>query len=780
MKVLYSWLREFLDTELTAEDLLPVFEQVGIEVEDFQDLAAPYRGSVVVGEIVGLEPHPRADRLLVARVATGQETLQLVSGAPNLRTGMKVVVALPGASLPGGRVEVRTFRGVESQGMLLSEAELGLEEESFGIIELPPEARPGDEPFPFLDLNDWLYDLYIMPNRGDLMGVLGIARELAAKLQVPLRIPEPRISEEPWSYEVEIQDPEGCPRYTARILRGVKVWPSPPWLRRRLHLVGLRSINNIVDVTNYVLLELGHPLHAFDLAKLQGGIRVRRAQPGERIVTLDGVERTLTQEVLVIADRERPVALAGVMGAEDTGVTEETTDLLLESALFDPVVTYYSARAVGLDTESSRRFIRGVDPEIPPFSSLRATQLILETAGGTAGRLVDAYPRPLRRRAVETSGARIAEILGIQVSDEDLRHTLPRLGYRVENGERQPLRVIVPTWRRDVLEEPDLAEDYARLIGYEAIPGTVETSGSFLGKGELGYLWLKRYLVALGLVESETVEFTSPQLLRALEAEGRAVRIANPLGAEYSVLRTTLVPGLLQVLSLNLRRGAPGMITFELGKVFLWRSEEELPEEPYRLAVALAGRVPEHWATPERELDYYDLKGILDRLMEDFGLTFTLRERERNFADQYAEVVLDSGVTIGYVAVLNRKTARLFDLKVPTYVMELSVAPFAPTPRPPEIHPYPPVKRDLSLLVPEGVRYQDIVQLFRSTPTRYLRTFWPIDLYQGDPLPPGTRSITLRLVFLNPQGTLSQEDVQADVNALIQAVEARQWKIRGL
>ncbi len=780
MKVLYSWLREFLKTDRSAEELLPVFERMGIEVEDFQDLAEPYRGHLVVGEIVALEPHPRADRLLVARVSIGTDTLQMVSGAPNLHTGMKVVVALPGACLPGGTVETRTFRGVESQGMLLSEAELGLEEESFGLAELPPEARPGSEPFAYLNLNDWLFDLYIMPNRGDLMGVLGVARELAASLGVPVQVPEIQVSETEMPYEVEILDAEGCPRYTARVIRGVKVWPSPPWLRRRLHLVGLRAINNIVDVTNYVLLELGHPLHAFDLARLKGGIRVRRAREGERIVTLDGTERTLSPEVLVIADHERPVALAGVMGAEDTGVSESTTDILLESAYFDPVVTYYSAKAVGLDTESSRRFIRGVDPEMPPYASLRATQLILETAGGTAGHLVDVYPRPLERRTIPTSGRRIGEILGVPVADGDLTETLPRLGFEVRQEDSR-IVVTVPSWRRDIFEEPDLAEEHAKLLGYDAIPGTVETSGSFLGKGQLSYLWLKRYLVALGLVESETVEFTSPQYLEAFEAANRAVRIANPLGAEYSVLRTTLLPGLLQVLSLNLRRGVQGMVTFELGKVFFWRSAEELPEEPYHLAVALAGRSPEHWAGRERELDYYDLKGILDRLMADFGLAYRLEERPRRFATQAADIVLQpEGRTIGFVAILNRATARLFDLKVPVYLMELEASVFRPVVRQPEILQYPPVKRDLSLLVPETVRYQDIAGVLRQTPTRYLRTFWPIDLYQGDPLPAGTRSVTLRLVFVNPRGTLSQDEVQQDVDALIQAVEQQGWKIRGL
>ncbi len=779
MKILDSWLREFLPTDRTAEELLPVFEQMGIEVEDFQHLAEPYRGHLVVGEIVALEPHPQADRLLVARVNIGTETLQMVSGAPNLRTGMKVVVALPGTRLPGGTVETRTLRGVESQGMMLSEAELGLEEESFGVIELPGQARPGEEPFAYLGLDDWLFDLYIMPNRGDLMGILGIARELGAKLQVPVRVPEIQVKETREPYPVEILDTEGCPRYTARVIRGVKVWPSPPWLRRRLHLVGLRAINNIVDVTNYVLLELGHPLHAFDLARLKGGISVRRAREGEYIVTLDGQERSLTPEVLVIADHERPVALAGVMGAEDTGVTEGTTDILLESAYFDPVVTYYSARAVGLDTESSRRFIRGVDPEMPPYASLRATQLILETAGGSAGHLVDVYPRPLPRRTVVTTGPRIGEILGIPVKSQNLAETLPRLGYEIVS-QGPKLQVTVPSWRRDVFEEPDLAEDYAKLLGYEQIPGTVETSGSFLGRGQLSYLWLKRYLVALGLVESETVEFTSPQFLEALEASERAVKIANPLGAEYSVLRTTLLPGLLQVLSLNLRRGAPGMATFELGKVFLWRSADALPEEPYHLAVALAGRVPEHWTTRERELDYYDLKGILDRLMADFGLPYRLVERTRRFAAQAAEIQLTDGRTVGFVAILNRATARLFDLKVPVYVMELEASVFQPQVRPPEILQYPPVKRDLSLLIPEEVPYQEVAEVLQQAPTRYLRTFWPIDLYQGDPLPPGTRSITLRLVFVNPEGTLSQEEVQGDVDALIQAVEEKGWKIRGL
>ncbi len=778
MKFLYSWLLEYLDVDLPPEKIAEILESMGVEVEEMVDLAAPYRDTVVVGEIVELQPHPKADRLQVLKIHIGTETIQQVSSAPDLYVGKKVVVALPGTRLEKGVVEARPFRGVESYGMLLSEEELGLEEHSTSVIELPKEAKPGEPPFRYLGLEDTLFEIYTATNRADLLGVVGVAREIAAKLGKRVHPPKPQVQETDRTYRIMLDDAQGCPRYTARVIEGVRVGPSPAWLRRRLMLCGFRSINNVVDVTNYVLLELGHPLHAFDLAKLKDLIVVRRARDGESILTLDGEERTLDPEILVIADAERPVAIAGIIGGEETGVTEETTDILLESAYFDPETIRRGVSKLGINTESSRRFARGVDPEIPPISSARAAQLILELAGGQSGPLVDAYPHPIPRTTLMTTGERIGAILGIPVSNESLITTLRRLEFQAEEREGR-VQIVVPSFRQDVRLEEDLAEEYAKVLGYDEIPGTLQASGAFQGTAKMPYEDLLSWLTRAGFTEVKTLEFVSESMVTPFTGLEHAVKIRNPLGAEYAYMRVSLLPGLLQVVSLNLRRGVSPVLIFELGKTFHWQGPDVLPKEAVRLGAAVAGRLEDHWAEAGRAVDVYDLKKVLTALEEAYGVRFRLMPAEFRFLQQGAEILLD-GQPIGWLGEVHRDLLRLAGIKTPVYALELDPTRFEPAAPAFEIPRFPPVKRDLSLLVDADRTYQEIAELIESAHLKSLDAFWLIDLFEGDPLPKGKKSLTLRFRFLNPEGTLEQAEVQKELERLAALLTEKGIVIRGL
>ncbi len=778
MKFLYSWLMEYLDLDLPPEKVAEVLESMGIEVEEMVDLSAPYRDTVVVGEIVDLQPHPQADRLQVLKIHIGSETIQQVSSAPDLYVGKKVVVALPGTRLEKGTVEARPFRGVESYGMLLSEEELGLEEQSKSVIELPPEAKPGEPPFRYLGLDDTRFEIYTATNRADLLGVIGVAREIAAKLGKKIRTPKPKLQTTQRTYRVMLDDPQGCPRYTARVIEGVKVGPSPAWLRRRLILCGFRSINNVVDVTNYVLLEWGHPLHAFDLKKLKDLIVVRRAKEGETLLTLDGEERRLGPDVLVIADAERPVAIAGIIGGEETGVTEETTEILLESAYFDPETIRRGVSILEVQTESSRRFARGVDPEVPPISSARATQLILEVAGGQAGTLVDAYPHPIPRTTLITTGDRISAILGIPVSNDDLVATLRRLEFQAEDKEGQ-VYITVPSFRPDVQLEEDVAEEYAKVLGYDEIPGTLQASGAFQGTAKMPFEDLLVALTRAGFTEVKTLEFVSESMITPFTSVEKAVRIQNPLGAEYAFMRVSLLPGLLQVVSLNLRRGVSPVFVFELGKTYHWRGPDALPDEPLRLGAAVAGRFEDHWAEAGRAVDPYDLKKVLSVLETLYGVQFRLEPAEFPYLVQGAHI-LANGQPIGWLGEVHRDLLRLVGIKTSVYALELDPAALkagAPTFQIPR---FPPVKRDLSLLVDADRTYQEIADLIESAQLKRLDAFWLIDLFEGDPLPKGKKSLTLRFRFLNPEGTLEQAEVQAELERLAEMLSAQGIVIRGL
>jgi phenylalanyl-tRNA synthetase beta chain len=784
MKVTYNWLKKFVEIPVSPEELVQFFEELGIEVEEFKYLGEGLKDRVVVGEIVELRPHPKRENWRVLRVNVGDGTLRCVSGAPNLEVGQKVAYAKPGTVLPDGRkIETIELGGIPSEGMPLSEEDLGVPIKSEGVLELPSDLKVGESVLPLLFMDDWLYDLYITPNRPDLLSVLGLARELYVKFGTSFKEPDPQVEEDLEElYPVVVEDKEACPRYTARIVRGVKVCDSPPHIRYPLSWCGIRPINNVVDITNYVLLEMGHPIHAFDLVKLDGEIRVRFAKKGERLLTLDEVERELEEDVLLIADIKKPLAIAGIMGGEESGVKEETRDILIESAYFDPVTIRKGTSRLSLDTESSFRFARGADPEMASKASLRVAELLKEVSPDCkVGPLQDVCYIDKFSKALILKVEKVNGVLGVDIADEVVESTLERMGFGVvRKGDRW--RIEVPKRRVDMDWEEDLIEEIARFYGYERIPATLSKGGCFVGRkvrttGEI----LREHMLSIGFTEILGLDFVSREEIEAFGIDPKgAVRIKNPLGEPYEFMRTHLSISLLQVISTNINRGIRGLRILEVGRVFIWRDEKELPHEPLHLAAVVAGEREPHWRV-RGSLDYYDLKGALDSAAVRMGWDINFGEGKFPHLASSASIYIN-GDERGWIGEFDPEFLRnRYEIKVPAYGFELDIEGLEvkePIFRPPP--KYPPVKRALSLLLPLDTNYEEVVEALLHLRLPYLTDVNLIDLYTGKPLPPDKKSMTFSLTFQNPEATLTDREVDDLMSRLIEEMQARGYKVRGV
>jgi phenylalanyl-tRNA synthetase beta chain len=784
MKVLYKWLKEWIDFPLSPEELASFFDELGVvEVKELRDLGEGLRDKLKVGQIVEIMEHPHSQRLKILKINTGEELVQVVSGAPNVRVGLKVCYAPPGTVLRRGeRVETREIMGFKSCGMPLSLEELGLEEKSPGIIELPEDLEIGSSPLKYLGLDDWLYDLYITPNRADLLGVMGIAYELRAHLGGEIKIPPLEVEEDHRDkFPVRIEDKEACPRYTARVVKDVNISPSPPWLRFRLSLLGLRPINNVVDISNFILFELGHPIHVFDLSKLDGGIVVRFANSGEKILTLDGVLRELDENILIIADEKKPVAIAGIMGGEETGVTE-SGDVLIESAYFNPAIISRGRTRLRMETESSHRFERGADPVMAQIASSRAAYLIREIAGGKAGPIEDINFISLESRTIPLRFSYLSRILGVEIGREEVANIFGRLGFKTEDLGKERILVTVPSRRRDVTIEADLAEEVARIYGYMKIEGRVTSGGLFLGKRVRSKEEELRELISgLGFYEVHGIEFVSEREINAFNFPiDKAVRIKNPLGEPYTHLRPLLSLSLLSIASLNLKRGETELRLFEIGKTYIWRNDAQLPFENKHLAVLVCGEIPPHWTEGSRELDYYDLKGVLDTFSRELGLNFDFRPASHPFLSQGLSLFID-GREIGWIGEFSRGVKKIFDIKGTVFGLELNLEMISlpqKTFRP--LAKFPPTKRDLSLLVPLETTYREIEVILEEFKEKRLHDFKVIDVYRGDPLPPDKKNITFSLHFLDPNRTMRDEEVDEIFKGIVEALKRRGFLVRGI
>jgi phenylalanyl-tRNA synthetase beta chain len=733
--------------------------------------------NVVVGQIVAINPHPDAERLTLPTVDLGTERQSVVCGAPNLKVGDKVVFAHVGAQLIDGhtgkafRLKSAKIRGVLSSGMVCSEKELGISDSHEGIVVLPADAPLGT---PLADyLGDAILDLDITPNRPDCLSVIGVAREVAALTGKKVRLPEASYEEASPPIDkqisIEIKAPDLCPRYSASLITGLKIAESPPWLQQRLLACGMRPINNIVDVTNYVMLEYGEPLHAFDYHQLKGRkIIVRRAGEGENMVSLDGVKRVLSGEMLVIADEERAVAIAGVMGGADSEVTDKTTAILLEAASFNPASIYHTGNTLGLPSEARLRFERGISPELTIPALKRATQLIVQLAGGKAAKgLVDAYPGRKEPKPITLSTDRVNAFLGADFTPGQMKKTLVSLGFDVKPADSGFL-VIAPYWRSDIALAEDLIEEIARIIGYDQIPTTM-LSEPIPRHNPDPIISLKREarrsLTGYGFQEVVTYSMTSLELINKLLPHPHSLkplRVANPMTAEQEYLRPSLRANLLAALSANRRHEAGSIRLFELGRVYQPRPNG-LPEEPEMVCGLLSGpRFEEWWHGEGEAADFFDAKGVVGGLLTSLGVeaSFEPNGDESLHPGKQAAIVIKNK-KMGVVGELHPKVAEAFELSGAVYLFEINLAAllpftlarklFQPIPR------FPAIVRDIALVVDGGVtnrEAQDVIKGFTLVADVAL-----FDVYSGAKLPVGKKSLAYRITFQSPSHTLTDDEV---------------------
>ncbi|MGB8991006.1 MAG: phenylalanine--tRNA ligase subunit beta [Desulfobaccales bacterium] len=786
MRLSLNWLADFVDLDLEPQALADRLTMTGLEVEAVEAVTPDFSG-VVVGKVLSVDRHPQADRLQVAAVTTGSQTYRVVCGAPNVQAGGLYPFAPPGATLAGGhKIKAAKLRGVLSEGMLLAEDELGLSPDHVGLMEIPQDLPLGRDFAAALNLADTVLEVAITANRADCLSVLGLAREVAALLDRPLRHPEVNVApatEPGLQARVTILDPVHCPRYAARLLTGLTVKPSPFWLRRRLEVAGLRAINNLVDVTNYVLLEFGQPLHAFDFARLAGGeIVVRLPRPDEQsFTTLDGTDRRLDHETLLICDAEGPVALAGIMGGLDSEVIESTTQVLIESAYFNPRTIRRTSKRLGLSTEASYRFERGVDPEGVIHALERATQLMSEVGGGRAAAArLDEYPAPIQHPRLNLRVPRANQVLGTDFSSEQMLHLLRRLHLPALAVDAENLVLQVPSFRGDLEREVDLVEEIARLAGFDAIPVTLPTGVVATPRpGPAAYLKLaaKELLLGLGFFEVITYAFQSERLGALMAAaDAPVLRLANPLSEEQAVMRTSLLPGLLDTLRRNTLRQNLDVRLFELSKVFEPRPGEDLPHEEHWLTGLMYGAREEvGWNTSRETVNFFDLKGAVETLLDGLlipDVTFS----PEGLPDylRYGARVFSGKQDLGVLGELRPDLGDRLDLEGDLFVFNLKVAALCRTSVPPLFTPlprYPAVYRDIALVLPNRVPAARVAETLFEHGRPWLVEARLFDVYAGDPVPPGKRSLAFRLSYRDPERTLTDELVNSHHQALVTALE---------
>ncbi|WP_305041401.1 phenylalanine--tRNA ligase subunit beta [Geoalkalibacter sp.] len=797
MILTYNWLKEFVDCDLAPEELAHRLTMAGLEVDSMEKIGEGL-DTVVVARLQDVVPHPDADRLTVCQVDTGTSLVQVVCGAKNHKSGDLVALAQVGTVLPGDfKIKKSKIRGQESQGMLCSEKELGLAEESEGILILPPDLKLGTPVFEALGLKDVRFELGLTPNRADCLSVVGVAREVAALTGKNLRLPQMPLLEggAPIGEQtsVTIDEPGMCPRYAARLIRGVKIGPSPQWMVRRLEAIGLRSINNVVDVTNYVLMELGHPLHAFDFNQLRGRrILVRRAGDTERFKTLDGQERLLNSGDLTICDGEGPVALAGIMGGENSEIRPDSVDILLESAYFNPPTIRRTSKRLGLHSESSHRFERGADVDMVPRALDRAASLIVEVAGGVlATGSIDCYPAPIQPRRITISPERTSRLLGIEVNLFEIQKLLRSIGLEAEvaaDRKDEALHVRVPNFRPDLEREVDLMEEVARLKGYDHIPTTMP-QGRILCHREPPLRRLERRLrdavIACGFNEVINYSFNNAALLDRLElgaddSRRSQVRLLNPLNEDQSVMRTTLVPSLLQTMAQNLAyRSTTDLRLFELRPVFLPCESEELPKENPRLTAVMCGRrSPLGWSQGGENVDFYDLKGVVEELL---GLLRLPRLTWDNSApDVYYHpgkscTLLADQQVLGSLGEVHPKVLSAFEIDQPVFLLDLDLGSLLALGEGrsefKSLSRYPGVFRDSALLLDEKVSGRQILDVVAGVKAKDMEDVVLFDIYRGKGIPEGKKSVAIRVRYRSAEKTLTDEEISQAHGRIISALE---------
>ncbi len=793
MRITYRWLNEFIDiSDLSAQDVAEILTDVGIEVDSVR-YAGENLEKVVTGKIVEISKHPNADRLKICQVDVGETVLQIVTGADNVFEGAVVPVALHGAKLPTGvRIKKSKLRGAVSNGMLCSEEELGLTESASGIMILPDDTPIGKDIKEVLNLDDWVIEYEITTNRPDALSVLGIARELRAVLGRQITLPDISYTEGDFEAQEEaslkVLDGAACPRYEGFVIKGIENRESPLWMKVRLYLVGLRPINAAVDVTNYVMYELGQPLHAFDLEKLAGReVVVRRAREGEEIKTLDGALRKLTPDDLVIADAEKPVAIAGIMGGEESSTELSTREIFLESAHFEPMTIRRTSKRLGLTTDSSYRFERGADIEACEFAAKRALHLIQKLTGGEVAKgKLSFYPKPYTPKVIVFNPERATKLLGVNIPSRKAFEILTGLGFTVKK-EREYIVVKVPSWRKyDVGREVDLIEEVVRIYGMKNVVSSYPLMHSEVERNfePFRVQRVREFLSDLGLTEAINYSFIGKKLFEAfgLPVEN-LVKIKNPLSEEWVYMRNYIFPSLVSNAVNNINRNERDVFLFEVAKVFE-PSGKELPNEPLKLAVVMTGEVREG-LYGRRKVDFYDIKGAVEELLSFFRLRGEFeREEGRSYLHpgQSAKVRV-KGEEVGFLGKLHPDVLERLDAKQEIFVAEIELEKLLKLAKEERIEfksipKFPPVMRDIAVIVDEDTPVAQIERVIRES-AKHLEKVELFDVYTGKGVPEGKKSVAFSLSFRAPDRTLSDEEVNKILAVIIESLDKIGAKLRG-
>ncbi|EXC01517.1 TPA: phenylalanine--tRNA ligase subunit beta [Acinetobacter baumannii] len=783
MKISENWLRTWVNPAIDSDTLSDQLTMLGLEVDELAPVAKPFTG-VVVGEVLTVEQHPDADRLRVTTVNIGSgEPLQIVCGAPNVRAGMKAPVATIGAVLPGDfKIKKGKLRGVESQGMLCGASEIDLEDKIDGLLELPDDAPVGVNIREYLKLDDNVIDISITPNRGDCFSIRGIAREVAVINQLQMNEPEIKSVDATITDEKKVViNTDGAPRYLGRVIKNVNVKASTPeWMEQALARSGIRTHSILVDVTNYVLMELGQPMHAFDLAKIEGTVHVRQAKSQEKLQLLNDQEVELQDDVMVIADDQKALAIAGIMGGLASSVTDDTTDIFLESAFFAPLAIAGRARRFGLHTDSSQRYERGVDFELPLIAMNRASQLIQELAGGEFGPITVAEKADLlpKREAIELKQVQVDQLLGYKVAAEFITDALTRLGCEVTVQANGEWSVVPPSHRYDMAIYQDLIEEVARIDGYDNIQISLPSMDVQLAKYQDRFeiAQLRQTVVTLGYQEAISFSFADAKLEKQLNPQVSPLMLANPISSDLAAMRSTLLSSLIPCVQYNLNRQQSRVRFFELGLRFDYQnanSIQDLKQIPTLALVAVGSREPESWHAKPQPMDFFDFKGEVEEILAAgrVKVEYVRSERPWLHPGQSAEILVD-GQSIGYLGRLHPSLENELDLST-TWVAELDqaavlqsyVSNFT------ELSRFPSVRRDIALLISDNINVRDIQQLIEKTGGELLDSTWLFDVYTGQGVEEGKRSLAFALLWQHPSRTLEDAEIKSGMDNIIQVLE---------
>ena len=783
MIVTYNWLKEFVDIDASPEELCHRLTMAGLEVDSLKEFGAGFE-SVIVARLDSVEPHPDADRLTLCDVFTGTETVSVVCGATNHKTGDLVALAQPGTVLPDNfKIKKSKIRGQISHGMLCSEKELGIADESAGIMILPQGLPIGRPLFDVMGWRDHQIEIGLTPNRPDCLSVIGVAREVAALYGKELKLPSIELHEVAEEIsacaEVTIENTQACPRYAARMIRGVKIGPSPDWMVRRLEAIGMRSINNIVDVTNYVMMELGHPLHAFDFRLVEEGrIVVRCAQEGDRFATLDGQEHQLSVEDLMICDGQKPVALAGVMGGLNSEVQEDTETILLEAAYFNPVSVRRTSKRHSLHTESSHRFERGADVDMVPVALDRAAALMATLGGGEVlNGVLDVYPEVIHKRKIDLQCSSVNRMLDLPLDRTTVQECLESIGLVIvrQTDADDSITVSIPSFRPDLEREIDLIEEVARLYGYDKIPVTMPVGvvdATMPPLHQRRQRQLRDMMVAVGFSETINYSFIAENAvakisLPATDLRCTQVPILNPLSEEQAVMRTSLVPSLLETVTRNLNYRSTDLRLFELRPVFL-SAENKVARERLSLVAVMTGRRdPDGWAQSGAHVDFYDLKGVVEHILTGLGVDTVLFDATRTqpylHPGKSCVLVTENGHVLGSMGEIHPRTLSAYDIDQPVYLLDLdaeqllqcssSGCSFKPLSR------FPDVSRDTALLLDKEIRAAQVIDILKQVKSKTVEELILFDLYTGAGIPEGKKSLGIRIRYRDMKKTLTEDEV---------------------